>query len=199
MQPVYYKYLDLPKFDPVYGLDPGHLSFDNNVFPTRPRPQPNGEVLYDCRYVRYTLDARYQQYIESLVPELKGHIRDIGIQRAFNETQWPAGTQLVPHTDGQDRGQHCLNYIFETGGDAVATTWWQEPNHPLVREPRITIKDTRLVKVTQVVFAASRWVTFRTDIIHSVQPIHNSRVALSIGFTNEAVFDTIMKRYGETE
>ena len=200
MKPVYYKYLDLPDFVPAFGLAPGELIYDNNIFPHSTWPQADGTILHSCRVTRHTVDVRYQEYVELLVPELTGQTKDIGLQKIFNEVQWSEGVQLVAHTDGRRRGRYCLQYIFETGGDTVATTWWQEPGRPLVRPPTVPIQDrSTLIKLDEVIFDKAKWAVFRTDIIHSVQPIHTSRTAFAIGFDSDDVFDAIVTRYGVTE
>ena len=146
------------------------------------------------------MDLRYHAYVETLVPELTGAIRDIGLQHIFNEIKWAQGTLMQPHTDGVDRGRHCLQFLMETGGENVTTAWWQEKNFPLVRAPRnlsdrVISKDD-LTKVTEVILTKNTWTIFRTDIIHDVKIIQTSRIAFTVGFSDDAIFETIVNKYG---
>ena len=197
-----YQRLNLPNFSPVFGLT--KRSSLVNRWP--PRKSDNSPELYDgkylcyARYARYAVDLRYHAYVETLVPELTGVIRDIGLQHIFNEIKWPQGTLMQPHTDGMARGRHCLQFLIETGGENVTTAWWQEKNFPLVRTPRnlsdrVISKDD-LTKVTEVTLAKNAWTIFRTDIIHDVKIIQTSRIAFTVGFSDDAIFETIVNKYG---
>ena len=197
-----YQRLNLPNFKPVFGL----TTRDSLVNRWPPGELSNSPELYDdkylcyARYARYAIDLRYHAYVETLVPELTGAIRDIGLQHIFNEIKWAQGTLMQPHTDGVDRGRHCLQFLMETGGENVTTAWWQEKNFPLVRTPRnlsdrVISKDD-LTKVTEVIFTKNTWTIFRTDIIHDVKIIQTSRIAFTVGFSDDAIFETIVNKYG---
>jgi hypothetical protein len=89
---------------------------------------------------------------------------------------------------------------METGGENVTTAWWQEKNFPLVRTPRnlsdrVISKDD-LTKVTEVILTKNTWTIFRTDIIHDVKIIQTSRIAFTVGFSDDAIFETIVNKYG---
>lgn len=197
-----YKYLNLPNFTPVFDLSLGEVRYDNIVhIDAIPNElQPNGEYLCPTRYIRYGVDDRYNEYVVELVPELNGQIKDIGYQKVFNEKNWPSGAKLFQHTDGIGRGKYCLHYILDTGGDEVATTWYQEQNNPLIRLPRKAtdklISMDRLTKIEEVIFSKGRWALFKTNILHSVQVIKTSRISFTIGFNNDLLFHTLVNKYG---
>jgi hypothetical protein len=201
-----YQRLDLPDFSPVFGLEnptstvlswpiPGTPSFTANV------PElHNGKYLCYARYNRHVLDSRYYAYVENLIPELAGHIVSIGLQTIFNAIGCADGVRMLPHTDGAARGRHCLHFIIEPGGENVTTTWYQEKNFPLVRQPRVPtdklVTMHNLDKITDVTFIKNTWGIFRTDIIHDVKIIQTSRIAFTVGFSDDAIFETIVNKYG---
>ena len=185
-----YSYLNLPKFEQRFDLNTSNIIFDlasDQVKTTR---------LHNARYSRFNVDPGYRDYIEQLIPELTGHIRDIGYQHITNDNGSNGPAQLFPHTDGDRRGKHCIQYLLDTGGDNVKTTWYQEPGQPLFRETKKQFADVELTKVSQAVFPVHQWTIFTTGIIHNVEPILTSRRAFSVGFTNDELFSYIIEKYG---
>ena len=185
-----YSYLNLPKFEPKVEFDTTNTIFD------LPADRVRTTGLHNSRYSRYQVHASYRDYAEQLIPELAGHIRDIGFQQIVNENTDQGPAQLFPHTDGDRRGRHCIQYLFDTGGPNVVTTWYQEPGFPLYRETKQQFASSTLVKVADAVFPKNQWTIFTTAIVHNVQPIHTSRRAFSIGFTNDQLFQQIIEKYG---
>ena len=202
-----YKYLDLPPCPvDMENLKSNLYRFDNKMLLTTlsyDKFIKSDNVELDmCRYLRYQLPARhYIELITSVIPELKGNILDIGLQRIINISKNPNGSIMAPHTDGTKRGQYCIQWIFDTGGPDVHTTWYQEDNLDIARGPGIydviDINSIRVIK--DVKFPPCCWVMFRTDIVHSVQPVITDRYALTIGFTNDELFDFISSKYGGTD
>ena len=202
-----YKYLNLPKIDDTFDLSPGELLFINtavmeimksNIF--------DKNINYNeiALYTRHTLSEETQNKLLKILPvELQCSIRDCGLQQLSNSKNSPEGTYMRPHIDGNKRGRHCLQYLLDTGGTDVTTTWYKENNYSIVRPPSVTdfrditvVKLDSLIKVEEVIFDINRWAIFRTDIIHGVEPILTNRRAITIGFTNQELFDTLVLKYG---
>ena len=202
-----YKYLNLPKINKTIDLSPGELLFINTQFIKLMKSKlfdPNCNYSEIALYTRHTLSEETQNKLSKILPvELQGFIRDVGLQQISNSTNSPEGTYMRPHIDGNKRGKHCLQYLLNTGGTDVTTTWYKENNYSIVRPPSATdsrditvVKLDSLTKVEEVIFDLNRWSIFRTDIIHGVEPILTTRRAISIGFTNQELFDTLISKYG---
>jgi hypothetical protein len=194
-----YCYLDLPiSMKPKEEITTAECLFDNETYlEIMNRNDHNGLTL--CRYKRNKVNETFIDDIVLAIPELEGHIRDVGLQKIYNECSNPAGSIMQPHTDGNARGTHCIQWLFDSGGTDVHTTWYTEGMHPTLRPPEIGyFSFANLRPIEDVIFDVNRWVIFRTDIIHSVQTIYSSREALTIGFTNDRVFETIINKYGIT-
>jgi hypothetical protein len=205
-----YKYLNLPKIDDTFDLSSGKLLFINTMFMGLMKSNIfDKNINYNeiALYTRHTLSEETQNKLSKILPvELQGFIRDVGLQQISNSKNSPEGTYMRPHIDGNKRGKHCLQYLLDAGGTDVTTTWYKENNYSIVRplstsvftEVRdITIaKLDSLTKVEEVIFDPNRWAIFRTDIIHGVEPILTNRCAITIGFTNQKLFDTLISKYG---
>ena len=202
-----YKYLNLPKIDDTFDLSPGELLFINTAFMEIMKSNIfDKNINYNeiALYTRHTLSEETQNKLLKILPvELQGSIRDCGLQQLSNSKNSPEGTYMRPHIDGNKRGRHCLQYLLDTGGTDVTTTWYKENNYSIVRPPSVTdfrditvVKLDSLIKVEEVIFDINRWSIFRTDIIHGVEPILTTRRAISIGFTNQELFDTLISKYG---
>jgi hypothetical protein len=202
-----YKYLNLPKIDKTIDVSPGELLFTNTQFMKMTKSKlfdPNRKYSEIALYTRHMLSVETQNKLLKILPvELQGFIRDCGLQQISNSKNSPEGTHMRPHIDGDKRGRHCLQYLLDTGGTDVTTTWYKENNYSIVRPPSATdsrditvVKLDSLTKVEEVIFDPNRWAIFRTDIIHGVEPILTNRCAITIGFTNQKLFDTLISKYG---
>lgn len=159
-----------------------------------------GQRLDLARYQRYKLGQHYLDQILSLIPELEGHVRDWGYQRIYNQDNNPQGAMMLTHTDGERRGQHCIQALWSTGGEGVKTTWWQEPGKDIVRDSALIsiIPHTELELLDQAEFELGEWAVFRTDVLHSVQSIQGERSSFSVGFTNDDLYQTIIEKYARS-
>lgn len=159
-----------------------------------------GQRLDLARYQRYKLGRQYLDQILSLIPELEGHVRDWGYQRIYNQDNNPQGAMMLTHTDGERRGQHCIQALWATGGEGVQTTWWKEPDKEIIRDSAliITIPHTELELLEQAEFKLGEWAVFRTDVLHSVQSIQGDRNSFSVGFTNDDLYQTIIEKYARS-
>jgi hypothetical protein len=198
---IIYHYLDLPiSIGSKEDLITSECLYDNKelleILSHKKHIQSQVTELPLARYTRYKID-NFVEKIISAVPELKDHIRDVGLQNIYNESLDTRGSKMMPHTDGVARGRHCIQWLFETGGSDVHTTWYIEDNYTALRYPAIAGKDFKNLNVIEdVIFDVKKWAIFKTNIIHSVQTIHTSRKALTIGFSNEQLFDQLIEKYG---
>jgi hypothetical protein len=209
---IYYKKLDLPLMSASKPRpdELGDLIFDNQGEDRGYlRSEPlrwagckdyRGQRLDLARYQRYKLGRQYLDQILSLIPELEGHVRDWGYQRIYNQDNNPQGAMMLTHTDGERRGQHCIQALWATGGEGVQTTWWKEPDKEIIRDSAliITIPHTELELLEQAEFKLGEWAVFRTDVLHSVQSIQGDRNSFSVGFTNDDLYQTIIEKYARS-
>jgi len=156
--------------------------------------QLDGSTADDAVYNRWPLSQEYTEYVNELIPELSNSNFNIGFQSIANSSGQLC--QLHPHTDGAVRGPFCIAFLISTGGMDVETIWWQQHEQDLLRSPWSHVWDlASLDKVDSVVFPEGRWNIMRTDLIHSVQNIDTNRVAFTIGFFDEDLFDLIQEKY----
>ena len=106
-----------------------------------------------------------------------------------------AGVQIIT----RDVPSHCdkrkwaLNYIIDTGGDNVVTSFQQIVGEDLVQPPatRTTRIDKPFNSLCSVVLKQNRWHLLNTNILHSVAGITGVRTAVTIGLNTVNPFDTI--------
>lgn len=99
--------------------------------------------------------------------------------------------RMLAHTDKSRK--LALNYIIDTGGDNVKTSWFHEHNQPLVRptKPINTQTDTGFVEydnldlVDSIECTVNSWTIIRTDVLHDVSNISGDRTFLSINFSKD--------------
>lgn len=96
------------------------------------------------------------------------------------------GAAFSPHTDGGPR-QYILNYLIQTGGDAVETQWWQEEGEDLIRPgtPLQFPYTDKLKLIRSTVFDVGSWSALYGKVIHSVTNLTGKRIALSIAISKE--------------
>jgi hypothetical protein len=196
-----YSYLNLPDFKEIPNTESFKIVSYDNTQELKARNVPNSILnpfnveMGVCGYIRTTADTAYNEYVFSLIPELRDNITEIGFQKIMNQTKHPNGSQVVPHTDGK-RGKFCVHWTLTTGGENVTTYWWQEKNQPVVREPWVLRWYPHLVEIDKFVWKQDRWGAFRADIIHNVIPVFSDRIAFTIGFNSEELFYHIIEKYG---
>ena len=180
--------------------------------------QPDGTVQNVGSYSRRELIKPVQDWIFDTFPELIGHSRELGLMELANNSTNGRLCQLVPHTDGR-RGQHVLQYTFETGGPDVTTIWWQEDGHAIYRNSGVfnhgldnpddkrdgvaekkhialhKLDLTGLTQLESVVFKKDQWALLEANVIHSVHNIRNKRFALNVGFSNQKLYELLAEKY----
>jgi len=94
-------------------------------------------------------------------------------------------------------GKIVLNYIYDTGGDNVQTSWYIEKDRPLLRnrKPPGTQSDTGHVKyddltvLEQTVFEKNTWVLMRVDVLHDIRYITGNRSMFQIRTFDQSVWN----------
>jgi hypothetical protein len=143
----------------------------------------DGATIGASKYQRYNVpDEIYEWTKNNVLPTLKNNFK-IGIQ-VFKLIDKETGSYTI-HTDGI-RGDSVLNFIIDTGGDQVYTSWYQENECALHREPgllRNNFQDMELkhtIKLEQYT-----WSMINSRILHTVNNLTRNRVSLSLGISTD--------------
>lgn len=129
------------------------------------------------------------------VPGIK---TEISFQTQLADKQGTPTTHIV-HSD--IRRVLALNYILDTGGPDVVTSWYQERNMPLRRSKSTgwkqadtgKIEYSNLEVLESVKLEKNKWYLIATDILHDVDNITRDRSSITISFDNHAVLQVLKK------
>jgi len=217
-QQQFYHYLDLPK--PPF--QPDQVATEDLLFRRIADPahkirllQTDGSYQNLASYTRLKPIQSVTDWILDLIPELDGHIKEVGIQLHKNSNNGNGQSAELPvHTDGK-RGRHILCYFYNTGGSKPETVWWQEQGQPLYRDaavhninepnvpdgvlgirPQRKIDQASLTELQRASFEPHRWAIFRSDVLHSLHGVETERVALTVGFSSDEIFNMLVDKYG---
>jgi hypothetical protein len=133
----------------------------------------DGSTARHVRNVRYILPDPFQEWIYQ-------NIAQNALECTITIGDAYCG-HIGPHTD---RARNfALLYVLEAGGSRVLNSFWQQKNHPVLR-PRATLVDDydQLVLLAQCHYGCRQWVIMDSRILHSVENISTSRVAIQIAF-----------------
>jgi len=145
----------------------------------------NDTKVNPCFYSTYTIDNDNVD----LACWLKENIIDFADVYVYQEQ-----SQGDTHIGHVDIGRAvALNYVIDPGGLAVATSWYQQKNKPLLRikkqggqlldEPLQDCKNyyDSLIKIESQIFKPHTWYLLNVQIIHDVQNLTGVRKSISIG------------------
>ena len=91
-----------------------------------------------------------------------------------------------PHAD--KTRNYTLLYVLDAGGDNVETVFWQEQDHPEVRDRGTGPLDYNLLtKLDSIVIPERHWIVIHSQVVHSVENLHHQRIAFQCSF-DEKVF-----------
>jgi len=98
---------------------------------------------------------------------------------------------MAPHVDTSRN--YTIQYLLDTGGSNVETTFWQEKGKPITRpdlrqnyNPDDVIKDYRdLIELDRFRIPAGVWVSLHSSILHSIENLESPRIAFQLGTDNE--------------
>jgi hypothetical protein len=179
---MFYKILNLPKI-------PNNLvNFDQPVMRSGDMSQgrpyfKQGKQISSAYFTKIEASEQLKDWIVDLIPGVSKDM--IYLQSLTN-----GGDTLLIHSD--ILRTFALNYIVDTGGDQVTTSWYQEKGHPLSRYKDPALhglgqSDTKIVHyadcevLEQVCFKKNQWTLIRTDVLHDVDHMTSTRSAVSIG------------------
>jgi hypothetical protein len=131
---------------------------------------------------------------QPLIDWLLLNIGNIGYQSYF-QIQGD-GTHIVHSDLGRVAG---LNYIIDTGGENVVTSWYQEKNKPLKRVKKIGRQQAddgfvdyqNLETLESVILQKNKWYLIDTGVLHDVDNIQTMRKSITINIQNQDQFDQI--------
>ena len=202
---MYYHLLDLPgpKIDNFESLK-GDPIIDTQWYPKflekKAHLLTNGTELAAARYQRWSFNSDIvQQYLDSVIPELSSITNNLGYQVITNDKHHPNGAQMAPHIDGW-RGNYVLQYILDPGGPEAFTKWVHDLDHPVIREQ---IEDTQWFFgqrnfhiLEQPIQPCNTWAIIRSDILHAVEIITDTRISITAGFhADENFIQNLVKKY----
>ena len=141
----------------------------------------NGRQLNACQY-------SYGQIKDpALITWLTDNINGLDKDNIYQQVVEPPGSTFIVHSDVYRK--YALNYHIDTGGDAVATSWFKEHNKPLRRSKAkgMTQSDSGFVDyancdiLDSVVFKPRTWYLMSTDVLHDVDHLTRQRRSITIG------------------
>lgn len=167
-----YQYLDLlPQIPEELLQDPiPHYGPDNIGY-------TDGGSNYEATYTRWGIN---QALTEWLRDNIINNVAIAGIQIMSWGNEVPPGRRKVnPHCD---KRKWALNYIYETGGDAVTTSFYCERGHKTIRAPGTRLQDfSKLDKIDSIVLEPRRWHVLNTNVLHGVTNVETTRKAVTVG------------------
>jgi len=129
----------------------------------------------DGTYTRWAANPRL---IEWLQKNISDYTNIAGVQTI--------GGTVMAHCD---KRQWAVNYIIDTGGSNVTTTFYHHPNKSVIQAPATRISnDTKLKIIKQVVIEPGKWHIINTHVLHGVTNIETQRTAITIGLNADDPF-----------
>jgi hypothetical protein len=180
---MFYKILDLPKIPQNLLQFQLYPTIIRSVDMTHGREYiKNGQPIQSVHYTKMEANEKLKNWIVDNVP---GVTSDMIFLQSFTG----GGTTQLIHSD--ILRVFALNYIIDTGGDSVTTTWYQENEQPLSRykDPAIhglgqannkIIDYDNCAVLEQVQFKQHQWSLIRTDVLHDIDHMTGVRSAVSI-------------------
>lgn len=145
----------------------------------------NGEQYPATHGRRFRVNDEFESWIKQ---NIHPAVTDAGITFSGGNSSYHGA-----HTD-QSR-DYLLHYGIDTGGDNVATVFYQQKGHPIVRKKRwpfdnVVVDDySELIEIDRVTIPVRRWCLMNADIIHAVENITRTRMSYHIGFNDNIFFD----------
>ena len=149
--------------------------------------QKNNKILTACEYIHGHLS--YRPLIDWLLKNVPGINQD----QIKGQIQ-SSGTHIV-HSD--IRRFAALNYIVDTGGENVITSWYQEKNKPLKRNKTISKQQSdegfvdynNLEILDSVKFEKNKWYLIDVSVLHDVDNIETFRKSITISIRKKDDLD----------
>lgn len=190
-----YAYLDLPPLpDSVVAAAWASLEHNKNNHAVKVNNWLDRPGYAEYEYRNFTLkDGSEVKTIKSHRYSISAEF-DAWVQKYFDQDPAPCGVAVyddhssffAPHVDISRN--YTIMYILATGGNNVETSWYRQHGHALLRpdlksvfDPDLITKNfDRLQEIDRVCFPPNQWVCINSAIIHAVENVESTRVAIQI-------------------
>jgi len=184
-----FKYLDLLPAIPVeLLLDPIPDFSESNIgYFDNGSGWSNNATTHNATYTRWGINQGLTQWVQA---HISSDVEMAGVQiMSWDESVLPGDRKVNPHCDYR---KWALNYVYETGGENVATSFYGEKDQRILRDPgcRITNHESLTVLKT-VVIEPNRWHILNTNVLHGVSNVETVRKAVTIGLNYDDPFSVI--------
>lgn len=191
---LYYKEIDLPEIPAeLLAFDPmdqaiTHHAVDQKTFDYGKDHVLNGQVITPPQYlVRMVNYQKLTNWLNQYIPEIPNVV--------LSEVVPTDSGKMIVHTDIKRIA--TLNYMIDTGGDNVVTSWYREDNQNIIRKEKPPGNQTdsgyvdydRLELLDSVVFQKNRWYLLRTNVLHDVSHISSVRRYLGVSYFSQQSLD----------
>jgi hypothetical protein len=135
----------------------------------------------EANYTRWSIN---NSLVEWLLTNITTNVNMAGLQKITWNDQVCAGDRIInPHCD---KRKWAINYIIETGGPAVTTTFYHQPNFSVLRDPATRVPvGTELKMIKQVIIEPNKWHILNTNVLHGVENVETQRQAITIGLNTD--------------
>jgi hypothetical protein len=140
-------------------------------------------------HVRFAVDEKIEKWVHNNISQQASSVglsTSVGDQSHFNSA----------HTDVLR--SFVLIYLLDVSNTDQDTVFWREPEQSLHRDRAVTPYDLdRLIRVDSVRIPLKTWCYLDSRILHSVENIQHSRVALQVSFDQDSfkIFDPVPENY----
>lgn len=179
---IIFEYLDwLPKIPDEFIQFPAERTKENLIYFGSTSTADNGfnrgyrgivKQGTGAQYIRWRLRSEFQQWIRDNITE-SFDLNASGLQALKVNS---SDGHFKTHTDAR---KWVLNYIFETGGDDVWTSFYSCDNK-LLQTPD-TKSSGNTVKIFSTKVEKNRWCLLNAHVYHDVFGITHTRNAISLG------------------
>lgn len=152
---------------------PGYTEYEYRSFNL-----PDGRSLKTIKSHRYPINQEFSDWVKKYFDQ---DPTTSGIAYYDNHS-----SLFAPHVDiSRD---FTILYLLALGGDSVDTVWYQEKNKPITRPDLKSVFDlsqipcdySNLIEIDRVCLPLGKWVCINSAILHEVQNIHSTRVAIQV-------------------
>lgn len=152
---------------------PGYKEYEYRSF-----NMPDGSKLKTIKSHRYPISEEFDDWV---IKYFKQDPSSCGIAYYDNHS-----SLFAPHVDiSRD---YTVMYLLDLGGENVDTIWYQQKGYPILRpdlkaefDPKKTVNSyDDLVEIDRACFPLRQWVCINSAILHGVQNIQSTRIAVQI-------------------
>jgi hypothetical protein len=146
----------------------------------------NGNTYASLVHTRFLMNEEMGPWVSENISEEWDQIgvNVAAVDNTHTDDKISFGTEATPHTDGTR--DYALMYLISQSNFDQDLVFWQERGFPIFRKRNtIPSKLDQLNEVGRVRIPLNTWVYFNTNVLHSVENILESRIAIHIGFNCE--------------